>query len=178
MADANTGWLMHQALRVANALRGKDVYLEAPCLSYEECLVVRRSTPLPFILDEHITGIHQFLRARADGCMDIVNIKISRVGGMTKAAQLRDLCVSTGVAMTLEDSWGGDVATAAIGHLVGSTPEAFLFTSTDFNSYNDLHVAPDAPRRVEGRIAVPSAPGLGITLDEHALGRPVVTVRE
>jgi cis-L-3-hydroxyproline dehydratase len=178
VADANTGWRVHQAVRVANGLRGKDVYLEAPCLSYEECLVVRRNTPLPFILDEHITGIHQFLRAREDGCMDVVNIKISRLGGLTKAVQLRDLCVSTGIAMTLEDSWGGDVATATIGHMVGSTPEAFLFTSTDFNSYNDLHVAPDAPRRVEGRIRVPSGPGLGITVDEKALGEPVVTVRK
>ncbi len=177
VADANTGWLTHQALRVAGALEGKDVYIEAPCISYEECLVIRRHTNLPFILDEHITGIHPFLRAYGDGCMDVVNIKISRLGGLTKSVQLRDLCASTGIAMTLEDSWGGDIATATIGHLVGSTPSPFLFTSTDFNSYNDLHVAPDAPRRAEGRIAVPSGPGLGITVDEKLLGSPVVTVR-
>ena len=178
VADANTGWLMHQALRVANALEGKDVYIEAPCLSYEECLVIRRNTRLPFILDELITGIRPFLRACGDGCMDVVNIKISRLGGLTKSVQLRDLCASTGIAMTLEDSWGGDVATATIGHLVGSTPPALLFTSTDFNSYNDLHVAPDAPRRAEGRISVPSGPGLGISVDDRALGSPVVTVRK
>jgi len=177
VADANTGWLMHQAVRVANALEGKDVYMEAPCASYEECLAVRRRTRLPFVLDEHITGIQPFLRAYGDGGMDVVNIKISRLGGLTKAVQLRDLCVSTGTAMTLEDSWGGDIATATIGHLVGSTPPAFLFTSTDFNSYNDLHVSPDAPRRVEGRISVPAGPGLGIRVDEKSLGAPVVTVR-
>jgi len=177
VADANTGWLLHQAARVVNALEGKDVYIEAPCQSYEECLVIRRRTRLPFVLDEHITGIQTFLRASADGGMDVVNIKISRLGGLTKAVQLRDLCVATGVAMTLEDSWGGDIATATIGHLVGSTPPGFLFTSTDFNSYNDLHVSPDAPRRVEGRIAVPAGAGLGIEVDEKTLGKPVVTVR-
>ncbi len=38
VADANTGWLMHEALRVVRAVRDVDVYIEQPCLSYEECL--------------------------------------------------------------------------------------------------------------------------------------------
>ena len=42
IADANTGWLMHDALRVVRAVRDVDVYIEQPCLSYEECLTVRR----------------------------------------------------------------------------------------------------------------------------------------
>ena len=42
VADANTGWLMHDALRVVRAVRDIDVYIEQPCLSYEECLTVRR----------------------------------------------------------------------------------------------------------------------------------------
>ncbi len=35
------------------------------------------------------------------------NLKISKLGGLTKTKQVRDLCVSMGIAMTLEDSWGG-----------------------------------------------------------------------
>ena len=34
--------------------------------------------------------------------MDVVNIKISKLGGLTRARQARDLCVSIGLAMTLE----------------------------------------------------------------------------
>src|SRR3977135_4400614 len=44
IADANTGWLMHDALRVVRAVRDVDVYIEQPCSSYEECLIVRRHT--------------------------------------------------------------------------------------------------------------------------------------
>jgi L-alanine-DL-glutamate epimerase-like enolase superfamily enzyme len=108
--------------------------------------------------------------------MDAVNIKISRVGGLTRAVQIRNLCESLGVVMTLEDSWGGDITTAAIAHLAGSTQPGFLFTSTDFNSYVDLSVAPDAPRRKEGKLAVPRGPGLGITVDDAILGKPLVSV--
>src|SRR5215475_13196475 len=42
IADANTGWLMHDALRVVKAVRDVDVYIEQPCNSYEECLTIRQ----------------------------------------------------------------------------------------------------------------------------------------
>jgi L-alanine-DL-glutamate epimerase-like enolase superfamily enzyme len=176
IADANTGWLTHDAVRVARAVRDLDVYLEQPCLSYEECLSVRRSTDHPFILDETIDGLDVLLRARADRAMDVVNLKISKVGGLTKARQLRDLCVSLGVALTVEDSWGGDVVTAAIAHLAHSTPPEFLFTATDFNSYVTRSIASGAPVRVNGRMAAPTAPGLGVTPHLDVLGEPVVDV--
>ena len=66
--------------------------------------------------------------------------------------------------MTLEDTWGGDVVTAAIAHLAHSTPPEFLFTATDFNSYVTVSIADGAPRRTRGRMAAPAAPGLGVTL--------------
>lgn len=176
VADANTGWLPHKAIRVVNALEGEDVYIEQPCRSLEECLVVRRHTKQPMVLDEVIRDVHSLIRAHNQGAMDVVNLKISRLGGMTKAKNMRDLCESLGIAMTIEDSWGGDIATAAIAHLAGSTRPEFYFTSTDFNSYNDVHLAEDAPVREEGWLKVPSGAGLGIQVDEQLLGEPVVTV--
>ncbi|HZY91017.1 MAG TPA: cis-3-hydroxy-L-proline dehydratase [Gemmataceae bacterium] len=176
VADANTGWLMHDALRVVRAVRDVDVYIEQPCLSYEECLTVRRHTDHPFILDEVIDSIEMLLRGRADLAMDVVNLKISKLGGLTRARQARDLCASLGVAMTLEDSWGGDVVTAAIAHLAHSTPPEFLFTATDFNSYVTVSTADGAPRRANGRMAASTAPGLGVTPRMDVLGKPVVVV--
>jgi L-alanine-DL-glutamate epimerase-like enolase superfamily enzyme len=176
IADANTGWLPHQAARVVRAVRDVDVYIEQPCLSYEECLSVRRRTDLPFVLDETIDGIGVLLRAAADRAMDVVNIKISKFGGLTRARQARDLCVSLGIAMTIEDSWGGDVTTAAIAHLAHSTPPQFLFTATDFNSYVTVSTADGAPHRKDGRLAASTAPGLGVTPRPEFLRSPAVDV--
>ena len=67
VADANTGWLMHQAARVVRAVADVDVYIEQPCLSFEECLAVRRRTSHPFVLDETIDSVDVLLRAHADG---------------------------------------------------------------------------------------------------------------
>jgi L-alanine-DL-glutamate epimerase-like enolase superfamily enzyme len=101
---------------------------------------------------------------------------LSKFGGLTKAKQARDLCLSLEVVMTLEDSWGGDIVTAAIAHLAHSTPPEFLFTATDFNSYVTVSLADGAPQRVQGRMAASTAPGLGIRPRAEVLGQPVLVV--
>lgn len=174
VADANTGWVQHEAIRVAKAVRDLDVYIEQPCLTYEECLAVRRQSTQPMILDEVIDDIGMILRAKSDLAMDVVNLKISKLGGLTKMRQARDLCVSMGIAMTLEDSWGSDIATAAIAHIAQSTPAEFLFSTTDFNSYVTVITARGAPQRQDGRMAASTSPGLGIQPKYEVLGQALV----
>jgi cis-L-3-hydroxyproline dehydratase len=176
IADANTGWTQHQAIRVADAVRDVDVYIEQPCASYQECLAVRRHTNRPFVLDEVVDSLSMVAEGIRDQAMDIINLKISKVGGLTKARQIRDLCVSMGIALTIEDTWGGDIVTAAIAHLAHSTPPGYLFTTTDFNSYVTVSIAEGAPQRKNGRMAAPHAPGLGIEPRWEVLGKPVLSV--
>jgi len=174
VADANTGWLMHEAVRVVRAVADLDVYIEQPCPTYEECLTVRQNTNHPFILDESMFSIPELLRGHADRAMDVVNIKISKFGGLTRAAKVRDLCVELGIAMTIEDSWGGDIITAAIAHLAHSTPERYRFSSTDFNSYGTRTIAEGAPSRENGCMKASERPGLGIDVIVSELGDPVL----
>lgn len=176
VADANTGWTQHQAIRVADSVRDVDVYLEQPCASYQECLAVRRHTNRPFILDEVVDSLAMVIEAVKDRAMDVINLKISKVGGLTKARLIRDLCVSLGIALTIEDTWGGDITTAAISHLAHSTPPAHLFSSTDFNSYVTVSIADGAPRRHNGRLAAPDAPGLGVRPRHEVLGKAVFSI--
>ena len=58
IADANTGWLMHEAARVVRAVRDVDVYIEQPCETYEQCLAIRRRT------DPGAAGARPVRRAR------------------------------------------------------------------------------------------------------------------
>lgn len=173
IADANTGWLMHEAARVVRGVDDVDVYIEQPCLTYEECLSIRRRTSHPFVMDESIDGLTPLLRGYRDDALDVVNIKISKFGGLTRAKQARDLCASLGIAMTIEDAWGGDIVTAAIAHLAHSTPADLLFTAADFNSYVTVDIADGAPQRENGRMKAPAAPGLGIQPRLDILGQPI-----
>ena len=174
VADANTGWTQHEAARVVRAVRDVDVYIEQPCQTYEECLAIRRRTDHPFVLDECIDSLRPLIRGHADGAMDVVNLKISKLGGLTKLKQARDLCVDLGIAMTVEDSWGGDIVTAAIAALAHGTPPELLFSSTDFNSYVTTSIAENAPQRDRGRLRANETPGLGIAPRLEVLGKPVL----
>ena len=177
VADANTGWLMHEAVRVCNAVKDcSNVYIEQPCSTYKENVSVRKLCQLPMIIDENMDDVQILNQIISDKSADAINLKISKVGGLTKARQIRDLCVSVGLAMNVEDTWGSDIATAAISHLAHSTPPRYLLMSTDFNSYLTKDTADGAPRRVKGCMRAPDGPGLGIQPKMEVLGSPIFEI--
>lgn len=172
VADANGGWRLQDAVIAARLLEGLDrVLLEQPCPTLEECLVVRERTRLPMVLDEVITDAQSLIRAY--GAMEGINLKIGRAGGLTRARLIRDLGTELGLRFTIEDSWGGDVTTAAVSHLAASTAPDHLLMASFMNDWTLDHVAGYQPRSVDGRGAAPTGPGLGIEVDASSLGRPL-----
>jgi L-alanine-DL-glutamate epimerase-like enolase superfamily enzyme len=72
VCDANTGWTMADAARVVNAVADLDVYIEQPCMSYEESVSMRRRTSLPFVLDENIGTVgDSLLKGIAEDALDV-----------------------------------------------------------------------------------------------------------
>ena len=175
-ADANTGWRQHDAIRVVRAVRDVDLYLEQPCLTYEQCLAVRKHSDHPMILDECMDSIEILIRGWQDSAMDAINLKINRVGGMWKASQFRDLCLNFGITMTVEDSWGGEIATAAIAHLAHTLPKEFHFQSSAFHEYTHVEIAQGAPVMENGYMTASNRPGLGVDPNLDVLGNPVYMV--
>ena len=104
--------------------------------------------------------------------------QISKFGGLTKARQAVELCSALGIAMTIEDSWGGDITTAAILHLAHSAPAKLQFTATDFNSYNKVATGrmAGAAKLPGGRMGLPEGLGLGVEPDMATLGKPVIVL--
>ncbi len=177
-ADANTGWRQHEAIQVAAAMNHMPITMEQPCLTYDECLPVRRNLLRPMILDEVMDSTTAIRRGAADGAMDYINLKISRFGGLSGARRARDLCVDLGIVMTIEDTWGGEIATAAIAHLAASTPDGFHHQSSAFHSYHTVSIADGAPEvQTDGTMTVPTGPGLGVEPNWGALGEPIWEVR-
>jgi cis-L-3-hydroxyproline dehydratase len=176
VADANGGWRVQDAVVAARAIeRLERVFFEQPCATLEECLIVRRRTTLPMVLDECITDVQSLLRAYQERALEAFNLKISKVGGLTRAKLMRDLAVALGLRVTIEDTWGGDLVTAAVSHLAASTPSETLFTVSFMNDWTNEHVAGHEPRSSGGRGTAPVRPGLGIDVDVAALGEPLFT---
>src|SRR3546814_13702736 len=98
-------------------------YLEQPCATMEECIDVRKRTTLPMVYDEVVHDTRTLLRAVHEGGAGAFNLKVSKVGGLTKAKMLRDLGQELGLQITVEDTWGGDIVSAASAHIAASTRE-------------------------------------------------------
>jgi len=170
--DWNCGATRLDATRVGKAVARTDVMLEQPCPTLEECAAVRAATGLPMKIDENAHDTASLLKAHALGCMDAVALKLSKFGGISPTRRARDLCRHLGSRMCIEDTWGSDVATAALLHLAASTPERLLLNCCDLSGYIRPRLDPAAPTRAGGRIAPPEGPGLGVTPDPDVLGRP------
>jgi L-alanine-DL-glutamate epimerase-like enolase superfamily enzyme len=171
VADANGGWRLAEAVHAVGMLEGTPrLRIEQPCRSFEECLQVRRRTSLPMVLDEVITDMQALLRATGERAAEGINLKISRVGGLLPARVMRDVCVELGVALLIEDTWGGDLCSAAVAALAGSTSPSALWAASFMNDWTLEHLAGYQPRSAGGWGPVPEAPGLGIEVDEDQLG--------
>lgn len=175
LVDANQGWRVDDAIRVVRATRDLDYILEQPCHSYEECQQVRAKTDLPMKLDECITDLKMAMRIVHDKGTDAACLKISNLGGLSKARRVRDFFVANRIPVVSEDSWGGEITTAAVSHFAASTPEEFLLNSTDLHNYNTTSTGKPGPATKQGKLYASDAPGLGVTPCYDSLGDPVAT---
>ncbi len=174
IADANGGWRLQDAIVAARLLEPLPrVYLEQPCPTFEECVVIRNLTTLPMIYDEIVTDVQSLLRVAQQGGAGGINLKISKVGGLTKARLIRDLAETLGLSLTIEDTWGGDLVTAAVSHVAASTRPDALFTVSFMNDWVKEHIAGYRPRSRNGVGAPYPGPGLGVEVDAQALGQPL-----
>ena len=170
--DWNAGTTSLEATRVGRAVAGQDIMLEQPCETIDQCAKVRSATGLPMKLDENAHDTESLLKGASLGCMDAAAIKLSKFGGLSKSRAARDLCLHLGTKMCVEDTWGSDITTAALLHLAASTDPKFLLNTCDLSGYVSPRISPNVPVRENGRIAVPSGPGLGVEPDLTVLGEP------
>lgn len=175
MADANQGWRVDNAIRVARATTDLDFILEQPCKTYAECQQVRRVATQPMKLDECVTDLQVAQRIVADHGAEICCLKISNLGGLSKARRVRDFLVGNRIPVVAEDTWGGQITTAAVAHFATSTPQDYLINSTDLMNYNTRSTGIGGPTVRDGRLFATDTAGLGVTPDFDSLGTPVAT---
>ena len=174
-ADANAGFSTGRALTFLRETSGFEFTFEQPCATVDECALVRRHCDHPLVLDEAVVSVAAVAALARDRICDGITIKISRVGGVTRAAQIRDLAVELGLDVTVEDTGGADIDTAAMLHLSLSTPESARLHTVDFCNWVTVSNGSGVPAAANGGMEVPAGAGLGIDVREDALGAPFLT---
>ncbi|MDX1609075.1 MAG: mandelate racemase/muconate lactonizing enzyme family protein [Halofilum sp. (in: g-proteobacteria)] len=174
IVDCNGGLSVEHVLRMLNLLpSGLDFVLEAPCATWRETLALRRHTSVPIVLDELVTDDASVLQAIVDDAADGIGLKVSKSGGLTRGRRQRDLCLTAGLSVSVQETAGSEIAFAAIAHLGQTVPPHMLRCILDLRDlYTPVTASIDAPL-TDGGVLAPEAPGLGLTVDRDVLGEPV-----
>ena len=176
IVDANAWWTQAEAARVIAAVQHLDLMIEQPCASLEECALLRNTTRHPFVLDESLMELGDLVQARAAGAVDAARLKLSRLGGITPTRRARDLAASFGLPITVEDTGGGDLVSAATAHFAASIPPRLLLGGYLPGEMAAERIASGTPEPENGFARVPTGPGLGIEVHAEALGEPLLHV--
>lgn len=172
--DANRAWTRAEAVTVMNALVDLPVSFEQPCETLEDCLAVRRLTRHPMAIDERLETLGDMTRIVSQDIAELVNIKINRVGGLTKAARIRDLALAHGIAMSVMPTGGTVLADTDAIHLAQTIPAPSRLRVWCCQDMLTVDPAPGRGARVEnGLLAAPATPGLGVCPNLDWLGEPV-----
>ena len=170
--DVNRAWTPGVAVQVLGAVSASD-WIEQPCETLDQCAHVAWRVANPIMLDECLHGFQDHLEAWRLRACEGVKVKPNRVGGLTKALQIRDFGVSVGWQMHVEDLGGSALADTAAIHLASATPEANRLASWLCHDHLSVDPVPgQGARNAGGFAAPPCAPGLGVAPDPERLGEP------
>ena len=171
-ADAAGNYDVPTAIRVGEGLQGLGVgFFEAP-LPHEHIhgyAEVRRSLDIP-IANDVLTNRYQVRDYLTSGALDIAQPDVCRTGGITELHRISTLTDAFGVAFTPHVSIGSAIHFAASFHVAAATPNLYQMEYWfGQNPLGDAVLRSPALEVRDGRITVPTAPGLGIDVDEDKL---------
>jgi L-rhamnonate dehydratase len=176
-ADVNGAWTPGTAKRMLEKLRPFDLqYIEQP-LELDDLAghaALRRGQPVPVALDESaytLSDVANIVRAEA---ADVILLDPHEAGGLWPVVKQAAICEGVGIPVTLHSGGELGLSQAAYLHLAASIPNMTIALDTE-----RAHLAADIVRESftldDGCFAVPTAPGLGVTVDEAMLERHAVT---
>lgn len=170
--DVNRGYRLDEAVMIAKMSSGIALCLEQPCETIEECIEVSKRTGIPVMLDECVRNAHDLMRAQAIGPIDALNLKITRLGGLSQMLQLKNLCRDLNIPVFIQDSGATGITAAAVAHLAHSVAPRYLlgvYIGVDEVGVQTVQQPIEVAQR---RCWASSAPGLGVEPAPEVLGEP------
>lgn len=181
--DANEAWSAAELIeRVSPLRRFRPTALEQP-LSRDEDEALAGLRPrlgVPVMLDESLCGYPDAARAIERGTADLLNVRISKCGGISTSLKIMALARRSGLGVQLGCHPGESGLLSAAGRHLASHVAGLRYVEGSY----DRHIlasnltAGDVTFRYGGRAMPLTGPGLGVAVDPEALGRMTVAHRE
>jgi o-succinylbenzoate synthase len=170
--DANGAWLPDEAIEKINALAEFGLELiEQPVKANDLAGMrrVRESVPVPVVADEGVRDASDLRQHVRNGACDGVAVKLSQVGGISRANALVDQAGRAGLFCIVTSTLDGGVGLAAGLHFAAARPEIELACGLATQSLFENDYAVGVPPVIDGAMTIGPAPGLGVELDDRLL---------
>ncbi|MFG3601945.1 enolase C-terminal domain-like protein [Micromonospora chersina] len=172
--DPNGGWLLAEAVELCRDLAGVLAYAEDPVgpeggFSGREVMAeFRRATGLPTATNMIATDWRQMAHAVRSNAVDIP-LADPHFWTMRGSVRVAQLCHDFGLTWGSHSNNHFDISLAMFTHVGAAAPGEITALDTHW-IWQDGQALTRAPLSIrDGRIAVPTAPGLGVELDRDAL---------
>ena len=180
MADANSSYTLDD-LPLLKALDKYNLLMIEQPLAADDILQhakLQRQIQTPICLDESICSYDDAKTAIELGSCKVINIKYARVGGLTVAKKIHDLCEENNIQV-----WCGGMLEAGVGraHAIAlATLSNFVLPGDTLGSshyWEEDIINPEVIVK-NGLIEVPEEIGLGYTIDQNVLTRYTVKQKD
>lgn len=179
--DANAGLDYDRALRLLKRLEPFDIETAEqplPIWDVEGMSALARAVSMPLMADECVDTEHALLDIVRRRAATSVQTKIAKNGGIHRIQRMWHLLAAAGMGINPGNHPSTSVATAAVAHLCTAWPEPLMAgvfaVGVSGALAEDIVETPLQP--LNGEIAAPAGPGLGVTLDEATIRRLRVDV--
>ena len=171
MADANAAYTLEDLDNLQKLDPFNLMMIEQPLRAGDliDHATLQKNITTPVCLDESITSYEDTRQAMEIGSCKIINLKISRVGGLSESKRIHNLCVKNDIPL-----WCGGMLEAGIGRAhniaISSLANFSLPGDTAASSkywYKDI-IQPEVTVE-QGMLKVPDTPGIGYTVNRQAL---------
>jgi len=172
--DVNRAWTRREAAIVMNAVADLGITVEQPCETLDDIAALRRVTTTPISVDESLVTLQDASRIARDGLAEVFGIKLNRVGGLTRAARMRDVALAHGIQIYSMATGGSVLADTEAAMLAQTIPPEFRLGTWACQDMLTADIAPgQGARNINGKLTVSDTPGHGIEPDQALLGDPV-----
>jgi glucarate dehydratase len=167
--DPNAAWTPQTSVKVASGLAGVLEYLEDPTPGIEGMAEVAAQSPMPLATNMCVVAFGQLPPAIAQNAVGVVLSDHHYWGGLQRSRMLAGICDTFGLGLSMHSNSHLGISLAAMVHLAAATPNLTYACDTHWPWKTEEIVKPGALAFVDGSVPVPSAPGLGIEIDDNAL---------
>ena len=167
--DPNANWSLETSLKAAPALDELLEYYEDPTPGLEGMAELAQHTKLPLATNMVVTTFEELRRSVALGSVKVVLSDHHYWGGLQRSRLLAGICDTFELGLSRHSNSHLGISLAAMVHLAAATPNLTYACDTHWPWKSEDVVVPGVLNFVDGSVAVPTGPGLGVEIDEAAL---------